>query len=219
MCTSFFLSHSDGPARGDPSRSYLLLAVFDSQLQPRQVAGVLIQQRVGVVTIVEDYFQLFRTSGLVQEVLGKLLAHMGQLLVLRLELVLHRAELLQLPAELEGREEGVLAGEGDERGAGQGLVDVEAGARVPQAVHVRVGHALHAVAAHGVRLGYGDASLQEQFDDFVVVGVCGQDDGGDVRGEVGELFVQQNKWHLVQRVKGGERNEQNSFSEAAEDSL
>lgn len=110
------------------SRSHLLLAVFDSQLESRQVAGVLIQQRVDVITVVEDYFQLFRASGLVQEVLGELLTHMGQLLVLRLELVLHRAELLQLPAELEGREEGILAGEGNERRAGQGLVDVEAGA-------------------------------------------------------------------------------------------
>lgn len=184
-----------------PSRSHLLLAVFDSQLEPRQVAGVLIQQRVDVITVVEDYFQLFRAPGLVQEVLGKLLAHVGQLLVLRLELVLHRAELLQLPAELEGREEGVLAGEGDERRAGQGLVDVEAGARVAQAVHVRVGHALHAVATHGVRLRYGDAPLEEQLDDLVVVGVGGQHDGGDVRGEVGELFVQQDKWHLVERVQ------------------
>lgn len=195
--TTYYCS---SPATEEPSRSHLLLAVFDSQLEPRQVAGVLIQQRVDVITVVEDYFQLFRTSGLVQEVLGKLLTHMGQLLVLRLKFVLHRAELLQLPAELEGREEGILAGEGDERRAGQGLVDVEAGARVTQAVHVRVGHALHAVATHGVRLGYGDASLKEQFDDLVVVRVGGQDDGGDVRGEVGELFVQQDRWHLVQRV-------------------
>lgn len=69
-----------------------------------------------------------------------------------------------------------------------------------QAVHVRVGHALHAVATHSMRLGDGDASLKEQFDDLVVVGVGGQDDGGDVRGEVGELFVQQDRWHLVQTV-------------------
>lgn len=193
------------------SRSYLLLAVFDSQLEPRQVAGVLIQQRVDVITVVEDYFQLFRTSGLVQEVLGKLLTHMGQLLVLRLELVLHRAELLQLPAELEGREEGILAGQGDERRAGQGLVDVETRARVTQAVHVRVGHALHAVATHGVRLGYGDASLKEQLDDLVVVSVGSQDDGGDVWGEVGELFVQQDKWHLVDRINRGEKKQKNSI--------
>lgn len=74
-----------------------------------------------------------------------------------------------------------------------------------QAVHVRVGHALHAVAAHGVRLGDGDAALQEKLDDLVVVGVGGQDDGGDVRSEVGELFVQQDKWHLVQRGNRGRR--------------
>lgn len=109
---------------------------------------------------------------------------MGELLVLCLELVLHSAELLELPAELKGGEEGILAGEGDERRAGQGLVDVEAGARVAQAVDVRAGHALHTVAAHGMRLGYGDAALQQQLDHLVVVGVGCEDDGGDVRGEV-----------------------------------
>lgn len=106
--------------------SYLFLAVFDSQLQPGQVIRVLIQQRVGVITVVEDYLQLFRTSGLVQEVFSKLFAHTRELAVLGLELVLHCAELLQLPAELKRCEERVLAGEGDERWAGEGLVDVEA---------------------------------------------------------------------------------------------
>lgn len=73
-----------------------------------------------------------------------------------------------------------------------------------QAVHVRVGHALHAVATYGVRLRYGDASLKKQLDDLVVVSVGGQDDGGDVWGEVGELLVQQDKRHLVQREWGDE---------------
>ena len=62
---------------------------------------------------------------------------------------------------------------------------------MPQAVHVRAGHALHAVAAHLVGLRDGDALLDDHLDDLVVVGVRRQDDGGYVGGEVGELLVQQ----------------------------
>lgn len=164
--------------------SYLFLVVFDGQLQPGQVIRVLIQQWVGVIPVVQNYLQLFRTSGLVQEVLCKLFTHPRELPVLRLELVLHRAELLQLPAELERREERVLAREGDERRADQGLVDVEAGAGVTETVHVRAGRALGAVAAHGVRLRYGDTPLKKQLDDLIVVDVSREDDWGDIRGKI-----------------------------------
>lgn len=41
-----------------------------------------------------------------------------------LSLYLHLAELLQFPAEPERREEGVLAGERNQRGARQRFVDV-----------------------------------------------------------------------------------------------
>ena len=44
--------------------------------------------------------------------------------------------------------------------------------------------------AHLVRLWHGHALLHQQLDDLVVVGVGRQDDGRDVRGEVGELLVQ-----------------------------
>ena len=106
--------------------SHLFLAVLDGQLESRQLVVVHVLQHVDVVAEVEDELQLAGAARLVQQVLGELLALARQLLVLRLELVLHLAQLLQLPAELEGGEEGVLAGQGDERGRRQGLVDVEA---------------------------------------------------------------------------------------------
>lgn len=109
---------------------------------------------------------------------------MRELPVLRLELVLHCAELLQLPAELERREERVLAGEGNERWADQGLVDVEARARVTETVHVCAERALHAVAAHGVWLRYGDTSLKKQLDDLIVVDVSREDDWSDIWGKI-----------------------------------
>lgn len=60
----------------------------------------------------------------------------------------HLAELLQLPAQPEGGEEGVLAGQRNQGGAWQRFVDIEARARVTQAVHVWAGHTLHTVTAH-----------------------------------------------------------------------
>lgn len=42
---------------------------------------------------------------------------------------------------------------------------------------------------HLMRLRHGHAFLHQQLDNFIVVGVCSQDDGGDVRGEVRELLV------------------------------
>lgn len=100
--------------RGSQSAAYLLLAIFDGQLQSGQIVGDLIQERVDIIAIVEDCFQLFRAPRLVQEVLRKLFTHSGEFLVLRLELILHCAQLLQLPAELKRSEERILAGEGDQ---------------------------------------------------------------------------------------------------------
>ena len=48
--------------------------------------------------------------------------------------MLDEGEPPEFPAELEGGEDGVLAGEGDERGTGQRPVRVDAGPGVPQAV-------------------------------------------------------------------------------------
>ena len=78
---------------------------------------------------------------------------------------------------------------------------------MPQAVHVRAGIALAAVAAHGVRLRDGHAPLHQHLDDLVVVGVGGQDDRGDVRAEVRQLLVQQGRGNLggggtIRRVLG-----------------
>lgn len=130
----------------------------------------------------------------------------------------HLAELLQLPAQPEGGEEGVLTGERNEGGAWQRFVDVEAWAWVTQAVHVWARHALHTVTAHLrhdgtasdkdtftsdcsfhhkhlmvshlVGLRHGHALLHQELDNFIVVGVCSQYNGGDVRCKVRELFVQ-----------------------------
>lgn len=105
-------------------KAHLFLGIFDSQFQSGQLINVLIQQWVDVVTVIEDYFQLSGTTSLVQEVLCKLFTCTGQLFILWFKFILHRAELLQLPAKLKCREERILAWEGNEWRAGKGLVDV-----------------------------------------------------------------------------------------------
>lgn len=55
-------------------------------------------------------------------------------------------------------------------------------------------------------LRHGHALLHQQLDNFIVVGVCSQDDGGDVRGEVRELFVQEDRGNLpVEREEQGRK--------------
>ena len=183
--------------------THLLLVVLDGQLELGQVAALArVQLLAVVVAVVEDDLQLARAARLVQQVLGEELALVRQLLVLLPELILHLAQLLELPAQAEGGEDGVLAGERDERRRGQRLVDVEAGARVAQAVHLRAGHALHAVAADLVRPRHRHLALHQQLDDLVVVGVRRQHDGRDVWRELGELRVHHHGGHLG---IGGER--------------
>lgn len=46
-------------------------------------------------------------------------------------------ELFEFPTQSESREDGILAGQRDERWGGQGLIDVEPGARVSQTVHLQ----------------------------------------------------------------------------------
>lgn len=43
---------------------------------------------------------------------------------------------------------------------------------------------------HLMGLRHGDTLLHQELDNFIVVGVSSQNDGSDVRGEVGELLVQ-----------------------------
>jgi hypothetical protein len=51
-------------------------------------------------------------------------------LIFALELMFHEAEPPQLPGQLEGREDGILGGEGDEGRARQGAIRVYPGAGV-----------------------------------------------------------------------------------------
>ena len=55
-----------------------------------------------VISMVEDDLQFPGAPSLVQQVFGKELALLGELLVLSLELILHLAKLLELPAQAEG---------------------------------------------------------------------------------------------------------------------
>lgn len=182
--------------------THLLLVVLNGQLELGQVPALSgVQLLAVVVAVVEDGLQLSGAPRLVQQVLGEELALLRELLVLLPELVLHLTELLQLPAQPERREDGVLAGQGDEGRAGQGLVDVQPRARVPQTVHLRAGHALHAVAADLVRPGDGDLALDQELDDLVVVGVSRQHDGRDVRSELRELRVHHQSGNLSTRIK------------------
>lgn len=60
----------------------------------------------------------------------------------------------------------------------------------------------HLRVSHLVGLWHGHTLLHQELDNFIVVGVCSQDDGGDVRSEVRKLFVQKNRRNLpVQREK------------------
>ena len=65
--------------------------------------------------------------------------------------MLYEREPPELPAELEGGEDGVLAGEGDERGGGEGAVRVDPRPRVPQAVLVPGDAALFTAASERER--------------------------------------------------------------------
>ena len=69
--------------------------------------------------------------------------------------MLHEGEPPELPAELEGGEDGVLAGEGDQRGRGQRAVRVDPRPRVPEAVLVPRDGALFTAASERDR-GYCD---------------------------------------------------------------
>ena len=61
---------------------YLFLVVLDGQFEPGEIVVALLLQQVDVVSVVEDHLQLSGASGLVQQVFSKLLALLGQLLIL-----------------------------------------------------------------------------------------------------------------------------------------
>ena len=108
---------------------------------------------------------------------------LSERLVLDLELVLESTEPLQLPAELERREDRVARGECDEGGAGEGTVGVDARPRVVQTVLGRLRDALGADAAVVVRLQDAVAARQQDAQDLVVVLVRRHHDRRDVGRE------------------------------------
>lgn len=105
-------------------KTHLFLMVLDSQFQPSKIIIPFILQEIYIIPVVEDQLELFGAACLVEQIFGKLLTLLRELLVLKPKFIFHFAELLKLPAELEGCQKGVLAGQGDERGACQGPVDV-----------------------------------------------------------------------------------------------
>ena len=110
------------------NQSHLLLLVFDGQLEATEhhlFGAAVVHARAGRV-VVEDDVELPGAAGLFQQVDGKVLALARQLLVVHLELVLQLAQPPQFHAQLEAGEDGVLAGQRDERRAGQRFVGVDA---------------------------------------------------------------------------------------------
>ena len=77
----------------------------------------------------------------------------------------------ELPAELEGGEDGVLAGEGDEGGRGEGPVGVNTTSGVPETVLSSRLCAVLTPAPDVVRRWQSGSSVQQDLDDLVVVGV------------------------------------------------
>lgn len=66
----------------------------------------------------------------------------------------------------------------------------------PQDIHTHFQNSSTDRFTHLMGLRHGHAFLHQEFDNFIVVGVRGEDDGRDVRGEVGELLVEQDRGHL-----------------------
>lgn len=64
--------------------------------------------------MIKDNFQFLGSPRLIQEIHGKVLAQVSDVFIFQLELVLQAAHTFELPAQLEGGQDGVLAGEGDE---------------------------------------------------------------------------------------------------------
>lgn len=67
---------------------------------------------------------------------------------------------------------------------------------MPQAVHLRTGDTLHAVASDLVWAWNCYPSLDKQFDDFIVVGVSSQHYWGDIWSEFWKLGVHHQGWNL-----------------------
>lgn len=70
-------------------KAHLFLVVLDCQLESCQVVVAFLIQQVDVISVVEDHLKFSGAARLVEEVLGKLFALLGQLLILRLELILN----------------------------------------------------------------------------------------------------------------------------------
>jgi len=132
---------------------YLFLLVLDSELEPGQAGllGLVLEERGRIlVVVVQDDLELLGGARLGEERARVLLTLLAHLLVLALELVLDARQPLQLPAEAEGGQDGVLARERHERGARERPIRVDARLGVAQAVLGARRRALHTAAARVV---------------------------------------------------------------------
>ena len=96
----------------------------------------------------------------------------------------------QLPGKFEGSENGILAGQSYQGGGGQGSVSVDSSSGVSETVFTPWLRTILAATAYIMRWGKSSTTVQQNLDDLVVVGVGGQDEGGDVRGEGGGVCWQ-----------------------------
>ena len=100
-----------------------------------------------------------------------------------LVILLHLSHAPQLSGQLEGGEDGVLAGQRDVGSAGQPFVGVEPSLGQPQLVELQLVGALLAVAVVVVGLRDRLSSQQQQLHDLELVPLSGQDERRDVGAE------------------------------------
>lgn len=71
----------------------LFLVILDRQFEPGELIIALLIKKVGIVSVVQNHLELSGAARLVQQVFGKLFTLTGQLLILRLEFILHLKEM------------------------------------------------------------------------------------------------------------------------------
>lgn len=102
-----------------------------------------------------------------------------------LELRFLLGEPFELPAEFEGRQHGVLAGDGEVGPAGDAFVGVDAGERELEQIKLPAVRALQAGAGDLVRPRNGVALLHQHFHNLVEVLLASQGERGHPGGKAG----------------------------------